>query len=372
MEPVEITAGRLHLRPWSLYDEDALLAACQDTEIQRWTTVPSPYTREDARNWLTAVAPEGWTAGTRASWAVLDATTGGLLAYVGLHAIKGRAAEVGYWCAAEARGTGIMTEAVGAACRWGFAALDLELVEWVAAVGNWGSRAVAEKCGFRVDGVRRGHLEHSGRRVDAWVGSLRRGEQMVDRRALPPPPVLTDGVVTLRGWRHEDDAPEVARACADALTARWLPVPVPYTLADARSYLEQFVSGAWADGTSAELAVTDAATGELIGALGLKLHGRDRGYGEVGYWTAPWARGRGVAGRGAGLLAQWGLDVLGLARVELLADVDNLGSQRAAEKAGFVREGVARQSRRNRDGTARDMVLFSRTRPVGSAAGGPR
>ncbi|MCW2501628.1 MAG: family N-acetyltransferase [Frankiales bacterium] len=371
MEPVEISAGRLHLRPWSPYDEDAVLAACQDAEIQRWTTVPSPYTREHAHAWVTTVAPAGWADGTRASWAVLDATTGALLGYVGLHAIQDGAAEVGYWCAAEGRGTGVMTEAVGAVCRWGFAVLDLELIEWTAAVGNWGSRAVAEKCGFRVDGLRRRRLLHHGSRRDAWVGSLLRGEPVADRRALPAPPVLTDGVVTLRGWRPEDAA-DTARACGDPLTARWLPVPVPYTLADARSYLEQFVSGAWADGTSAELAVTDAATGELIGALGLKLHGRDRGYGEVGYWTAPWARGRGVAGRGAGLLAQWGLDVLGLARVELLADVDNLGSQRAAEKAGFVREGVARQSRRNRDGTARDMVLFSWTRPVGSAAGGPR
>jgi RimJ/RimL family protein N-acetyltransferase len=365
MELAEIVAGRLHLRPWSGYDEDAVLAACQDPEIQRWTTVPSPYTREDARTWLTVTAPDRWADGTAATFAVLDAVSGAVLASISLHAIADGTAEVGYWCAPEARGRGVVGEAIGALCRWGFAALDLQRIEWLAAVGNWPSRAVAEKCGFTIEGIARSGTTQRGNRLDAWVGALLRTDQVIDRRALPAPPVLSDGVVTLRGWRP-DDAAEAARACDDPLTARWLPVPVPYTLADSTSYLTGLVPTAWAEGTVAELAVTDAVTGELLGGVGLKLHNRRLGYGEVGYWTAPWGRGRGVAGRAALLAATWGLEALGLSRVELLADVANESSQRVAEKAGFVREGVARQSRRDRDGTARDMVLFSLVRPSGA------
>jgi RimJ/RimL family protein N-acetyltransferase len=360
MQPVDITCGNLMLRPWAPYDVESVLAACQDPEIQRWTTVPSPYTPEDARAWVVEVSPALWESGAAATFGIFDATTAEVLGSVGLTFHGADTASVGYWCAPGARNAGVVTEAVQAVCRWGFGALDLDRITWTAEVGNTASRAVAEKCGFTVEGTARRSLEHRGDRVDGWTGSLLRTDEVTDRRPLPAPPVLTDGVVTLRGWTPAD-APEAQRACDDPLTAQWLPVPVPYTLADATSYISGYIAGAWADGTAAELAVTDAGTGELLGAMGLKLHNRRLGFGEIGYWTSPWARGRGVAGRGAALSARWGLEVLGLHRVELLADVDNLASQTAALRGGFVQEGVARRSRLDRDGTPRDMVLFSVT-----------
>ena len=41
-------------------------------------------------------------------------------------------------------------------------------------------------------------------------------------------------------------------------------------------------------------------------------------------------------------LSRWAIEELGLGRVELVTDPDNIASQRVAEKAGFTREGVLR------------------------------
>ncbi|MCU1588420.1 MAG: GCN5-related N-acetyltransferase, partial [Frankiales bacterium] len=165
--------------------------------------------------------------------------------------------------------------------------------------------------------------------------------------------------VTLRPWSLAD-APEVARACDDPETARWLPVPSPYLLPDAETFVGVTVPNWAAHGARTALAVVDVSTNELLGSVGANTTESSSGRVEIGYWTAPWARGRGVASKAAALMADWAFAVLAVDRVELLADVDNHASQRAAQKAGFVREGVARRSRRDRTGAARDMVVFSR------------
>lgn len=176
IEPTEITAGRLHLRPWQPSDADAVLAACQDAELQRWTRVPVPYEHEDAVTWVGRVSPQEWAAGTAAHFAVLDATTSELLGSVSLADVAEGAAEIGYWTAAHARGRGVSTEAVGAVCRWGFAVLGLQRVTWLAHVGNTASRRVAEQAGFVVEGTLRQYLPQRGERRDAWIGGLLPGD----------------------------------------------------------------------------------------------------------------------------------------------------------------------------------------------------
>jgi RimJ/RimL family protein N-acetyltransferase len=172
VEPLEITAGAVHLRPPRDSDADAVFAACQDAEIQRWTRVPSPYRRSDAETFVSRVAPEGWTSGTAATFLVLDSTTAALLGSVGLHRIAAGGAEIGYWIAADARGRGIGTRAVGAVVRWGFGGLGLERITWTAAVGNIGSWRLVQRLGFQFEGTLRKGLLQRDERVDGWIGSL--------------------------------------------------------------------------------------------------------------------------------------------------------------------------------------------------------
>jgi ribosomal-protein-alanine N-acetyltransferase len=170
-----------------------------------------------------------------------------------------------------------------------------------------------------------------------------------------PDPLPNDGVVTLRPWA-ETDLAEVVVCFADEEIARWLPpIPQPYTEADARDWFATLVPRLVA-GAGAAFAIVDAATGELLGGIGMRAEGDSRF--EVGYWVRRERRGRGIAPRALRLISAWAVGGLGAARVQLHADVENVPSQRVAEKAGFSREGVLRSWLEHR-GERRDHVLYS-------------
>ena len=170
--------------------------------------------------------------------------------------------------------------------------------------------------------------------------------------AAPDPP-LADEVVALRPWT-EADVDELVRCCSDPLVRRFIPViPVPYTAEDARAFVARTVMVG-----ELNLAVTDRASGALMGAVGVGLKPWDAGMAEIGYWLAPEARGRGAATRALRLLSRWTLREWPIGRLHLMADVDNMASQAVAERAGFTREGVMRSGMLAR-GVARDHVVFS-------------
>jgi RimJ/RimL family protein N-acetyltransferase len=165
----------------------------------------------------------------------------------------------------------------------------------------------------------------------------------------------TDGLV-LRPWRL-DDGPAITAACQDPEIARWLPViPVPYEEHHARAFLEQSIRNR-ESGESYGFAVVDATGGELVGSIAIVI--QPFRCGRIGYWVAHDARGRGVATAALKALCRWAVDDLGLARLDLLTDPENVASQRVAEKAGFQREGIMRSSLEYQDGRRRDSILFS-------------
>ncbi|MEV6688899.1 GNAT family N-acetyltransferase [Streptomyces sp. NPDC051130] len=172
MEPTTLTTERLDLRPFTPADEDEVYAAAQDPDIQRWTLVPSPYEREHARAFVGEIVPAGWREDTGYSFAVRVGADGPLVAAVGVHVRGPGAYEVGYWTAKEHRGHGYMTEALLAVARWTFTEVGAARLEWRAEAGNAGSRAVAEKAGFRFEGLLRAGLLRAGTARDCWIGAL--------------------------------------------------------------------------------------------------------------------------------------------------------------------------------------------------------
>ncbi|GGR79529.1 acetyltransferase [Streptomyces aureoverticillatus] len=172
MEPVTLTTERLLLRAFTPDDTDEVYAACQDPEIQRWTTIPSPYARADAEGFVGRMVPDGWRYDTEYAWAVRPRGGGPLLAATSLHHPRAGAWEIGFWTGREHRGQGYMTEAVQALAHWAFERLGCTRLEWRAEVGNKGSRAVAEKAGFTMEGTLRAALLNKGTLRDCWVGAL--------------------------------------------------------------------------------------------------------------------------------------------------------------------------------------------------------
>ena len=154
-----------------------------------------------------------------------------------------------------------------------------------------------------------------------------------------------------------DDQDVVHRACQDPETLRWLPaLPDPYTEDVARQWVAEQAPGDRAEGRALPTVVE--ADGEFVGACGIHFVPGRLGP-EIGYWVAPWARGRGFAAEAARALADWGLRH-GAPRVHLYADIGNLASQAVARRAGFTQEGVVRSCLEYRDGTRGDAALFSR------------
>ena len=157
--PVLETA-RVLLRPLRHDDAPRVVEACSDPVTRHWLAgLPTPYTPASARDFVHDCV---WNAatGTKLTWAVADPEDDRLLALVTIMDLQGlnpSTAELGYWAHPDARGRGVVTDAVRLAVEHAFAAdgLGLQRLSLLAAASNLASNQVAERVGFRRVGVER-------------------------------------------------------------------------------------------------------------------------------------------------------------------------------------------------------------------------
>ena len=139
------------------------------------------------------------------------------------------------------------------------------------------------------------------------------------------------------------DVDAIVAACSDEEIVRYIPLmPVPYERADAEWWIDR-AEQAWLDGSACPFVIVDADTGGLLGAIEVRPE-----RGDIGYWMAPPARGRGLCTRALRLILDWHTE----RPVWLTTHPDNAASQRVAEKAGFRRVGLVPHDPPFRDGTA--------------------
>jgi RimJ/RimL family protein N-acetyltransferase len=174
MDLIELTDGVVRLRAPAEPDVPRITELCQDTAIQEFTTMPSPYGRDDADGFVGHVVPAGWESGKSLTWSVRDAASDRLDGMISLEMQGAGSAELGYWLGAHARGRGVMARATALVIDLAFDPVRLALVRlsWLACSQNVPSRRVAERAGFQIEGHVRGYAVQRGRRRDAWLGTL--------------------------------------------------------------------------------------------------------------------------------------------------------------------------------------------------------
>lgn len=363
MAAVPSSAPPFSLRLAAAGDFDAYMGAFEAVAAEgRWLGAEAPIDRDARRPVFDrAIAGDG-------SVQFLAEAPDGTIVGSMYASLSGGVVDLGMFVTAGHRGAGIGAAMLEAAIDWARKqnAHKISLAAWPT---NHAAIGLYARYGFRIEGTRRRHYRRrSGALWDATIMGL----ILDDTTPGGPGPfsalpsiVVPDGClrgpagehdVVLRPWRRADIAALVPLV-DDPEIRRWLDrIPDPYTVPDAEEYIAGTRVGLTA-GTHLALAVV--ADSRLAGSIDLRLNSLDGRLGEVGYWVAAGARGRGVASTAAGLLAAFGFEALGLRRVELNAAASNVASRRVAEKAGFEAEGV-RRAWRTVHGVPTDFVLYSR------------
>jgi RimJ/RimL family protein N-acetyltransferase len=361
-----LTDGVVTLRAHRESDVEGAYEQCTDPLTQEFTTVPVPYSLDDARKFIHESQPAGWRDETRFGFAIEAVDAAGFGRFAGSIALnigEAGAAELGFGLHPWARGQGIVKRACNLILDWGFGVRGITVVHWRANVGNWASRRVAWSLGFTFHGEIRKLLAKRGALYDGWVATLLADDTREPKTPWLPVPKIRGEHITLRAWRASD-AERVVEACSDESTSRWLwMLPCPYTEEDALAFIHRHAAESdTADGFY--WCVADPRTDVCLGNVSLMLKDRiDPSMHEVGYWAHPDSRGRGLVSEAVRLAVRHGFipvedGGMGLRRLTLLAAAGNVASHRIAERCGFTRVGTGRESEPLRDGTYDDLVYY--------------
>jgi RimJ/RimL family protein N-acetyltransferase len=139
-----LSDGVVTLRAWRPEDRDAVVAALQDPEIPRWTTIPSPYGPAEYDAWL-----ERQRTSDGLHLLVVDGQDR-VVGAVGMQLTEA-VPDIGYWCAAEHRGRGHTVRAVRL-LRDHLRSLGHERIDIYVHHENVASQRVARAAGFEATG----------------------------------------------------------------------------------------------------------------------------------------------------------------------------------------------------------------------------
>ena len=174
---------------------------------------------------------------------------------------------------------------------------------------------------------------------------------------------FTDGQLVVRFYRA-DDVARLFEAVRESIpeVSPWLAwCHQNYSIEESRDFIQARTDKSQGEEWYSFGVFDRNNDGRFLGGVGLNFINRVHQFGNLGYWVRTSATGKGVASRASRLVARFAFAELGLHRIEILAAVPNIASQRVAEKLGAVREGLLRKRLLIR-GEPQDAVMFSLVR----------
>jgi RimJ/RimL family protein N-acetyltransferase len=172
-----LAAGPFRLRPFTMSDLPVVREAAQDPYIPLITTVPAVFTETEGRRFI----ERQWDGARRRAgypFAIADAATGHAVGQIGLwlRDLGAGRASVGYWVVAPARGHNASGYALRTLARWALGVLAIPRLELCVEPWNEASIRIAERTGFRREGLLRGWQEVGAERKDMLMYSLLRAD----------------------------------------------------------------------------------------------------------------------------------------------------------------------------------------------------
>ena len=129
--------------------------------------------------------------------------------------------------------------------------------------------------------------------------------------------------------------------------------PFPYELEHAKTFL------GWLANQPSPTVWAIEVNGEAVGGIGIELHTDvERVSAEIGYWLGEQVWGGGIATEALRAVTAEAFKRYDLTRIYAVPFADHPASIRVLEKAGYVKEGVMRQSA-IKDGKVRDQALYA-------------
>jgi len=176
---------------------------------------------------------------------------------------------------------------------------------------------------------------------------------------LTPDLILKDGSVAIRPFQP-GDAQGVFEAIRESIAdvTPWLrDLGSVQSVAEVEAFIAVQPEN-WANGIAYNFAITDLDGSTILGGCGLTQIHQNHRFANLYYWVRSSRTRQGIASRATRLAARFGLETVGLQRIEIVVEEANTASLRVAEKAGAQREGILR-NRINSHGVARDAAMFS-------------